>query len=104
MSEMREYLLGQARAAASELSGIGEYTDALEWLGDQLEITHRVSSSGEWRGADVLVTVGGPHVEVRFGGANPIITASAAGESPVTLPAEDVMGVEGTLESLWECR
>lgn len=101
MSEMREYLMGQAQAVASELSGTKEYTDAMEWLGDQLEVTHHVSPTGEWRGAEVLVTVGGPHVVVHFGGADPVITASAAGESPVTLPAEDVMGVEDVLRELW---
>lgn len=104
MSKMREYLLGQARAVADQLSGTDEYTDALEWLGDQLEITHRVSSSGEWRGAEVLVTVGGPHVEVRFGRGAPVITASTAGEDPVTMSAEDALGVEDIIESLWECR
>lgn len=104
MSKMREYLLGQARAVAAELSGSGEYADALDWLYDQLEITHRVSSTGEWRGADVLVTVGGPHVEVRFGRGAPVITASTAGEPPVTLGVEDALSVGVTLEGLWECR
>lgn len=101
MSDMRKYLLGQARAVAAELSGSEEYADALDWLDDQLEVTHHVSSAGEWRGADVLVTVGGPHVEVHFGGADPIITASAAGEPPVTLPVEDALGVEDALSEMW---
>lgn len=104
MSKMREYLLGQARAVADQLSGTDEYTDAMEWLGDQMDVTHHVSSAGEWRGADVLVTVGGPHVEVYFGGGATVITAMTAGESPVTLAVEDVMGVGDILGSLWECR
>lgn len=104
MSKMREYLLGQARAVADQLSGTDEYTDALEWLDDQLEVTHLVTSAGEWRGAEVLVTVGGPHVEVRFGRGVPVITVTAAGEDPVTMSAEDALNVGIILESLWECR
>lgn len=104
MSKMREYLLGQARAVADQLSGTDEYTDAMEWLGDQMDVTHHVSSAGEWRGADVLVTTGGPHVEVYFGRGATVITAMTAGESPVTLAAEDALSVGDTLESLWECR
>lgn len=104
MSKMREYLLGQARAVADQLSGADEYADALEWLDDQLEVTHLVTSAGEWRGAEVLVTVGGPHVEVSFGEGATVITAMTAGEDPVTLAVEDAMGVEDILESLWECQ
>lgn len=82
-----------------------DYTDAsaLDYLQDVLDIEYRVSSTGEYKSAEVLIGFGGPNVWIDTKTSELIVTWWSAPETRV-LPAEFIDGIDQALTELWETR
>lgn len=74
---------------------------AFDYLQDCLDIEYIVSSSGEYRGARVLVAFGGPNIWVDT--KRGIVEGAWWGDH-ATASFTDNIGLDEALEELWNCR
>lgn len=95
MTDTKSELIQLVNLTVAELEG-KEYSDAIDWLNDQLHIEeYRYTARGEFKGAIVLCCTGGPHVEVDT--ARDLVTGYWGGDV-ITRSYEDALDVHGTLE------
>lgn len=78
-----------------------EHASAMAWLDDALDITYMVSSDGEYRGAEVLVTFGGPNIYVN---TLDYKVRGYWGGDYAEANFRDDLDLDATLEELWACR
>jgi len=109
MSDTRQQLLDNVLAVVAELEGDlsevyaedGEEPTVLDWLQDQLSIeSYTTSSRGEYLGAEVLVTCGGPDIRVH---TRRSVVVGYWGSDRIERGYTDEIGLNEMLADHWEC-
>lgn len=84
-----------------DLNHDGEPMSAMDYLQDCLDIEYIVSRDGSYLGARVLVAFGGPNIWINT--RTKTVEGYWWGESSFE-GFSDSMGLDESLEELWECR
>lgn len=92
-------------ASDPEHTDCGEVREAspMAYLADVLDIDYIVSSTGEYRGAEVLVGFGGPNVWIDTR-AHDLCVAWWSATVREPLPIDFIDGLDEALEELWSMR
>jgi len=84
-----------------ELNKDGEPYTAMDYVSEALDIEYYIGSDGEYRGARLLVTFGGPNIWVDV--KTNRVEGPCWGES-YSCTFYDSMDLNSTCRELWECR
>jgi len=74
---------------------------ARDYVFDALDIEYYIGSDGEYRGARLLVTFGGPNIWVDV---KTNYVEGYWGMDSYSCPFDDNMGLDDACRELWECR
>jgi len=117
MSDTQKDLQSQVQAIAERINNGITYEDAgidhkehdaeptaiisgWDYLEDALDIEYRVGSDMSYKGAEVLVTFGGPNIWIDT--KHKCVRGAWWGDSAVAHYTDDAMGIDDALEELYE--
>lgn len=73
-----------------------------DWLADRLDVEFIVSCAGEYLGARIAYTLGGPNVWIDT--RRRAVTGAWGGDTATAFYSADPMDIDGAAASLWDCR
>ena len=92
----------EEREELEELEERGDNADLWDYFRDVLDVEYRVSSRGEYRGAYIWVTLGGPNIYIdTFAGV--IRGAWGSDRDEVWLPSEICAEIDAIFEEYFAC-
>ena len=108
MSDLKkhvEYIVAQIHGDENEWKAEcdePEYASAFDYLNDALDIEYIVTSKGEYIGARILVTFGGPNIWIDT--RRKSVDGAWWSESHSAHYFDDEIGIDDACRELWECR
>lgn len=76
--------------------------DGYEWLNQRLDVEFIVKRDGEYLGARIAYTLGGPNVWIDT--RRRAVTGAWGGDTATAFYSADPMDLDGAAASLWDCR